>query len=237
MPPYGYVVDYLTFGGVYRDVTLRMVEPVYIKDAFVMTQGDGHSQAQARVAVWVRNTTDAEVNVDVAANYSSEEGKQLEASQPIAIAAGKTEILELSFPEVAVDYWTPDSPALYTMTVSVGEKMPKTDKLIVHDQQRLQFGFREIDFRDDGFYLNGERVQLRGLNRHQTYPYIGAAAPRRLQRRDADILKYELGCNIVRTSHYPQSRHFLDRCDEIGLAGVRGNSRLAAHRRRGLAGT
>ena len=56
-----------------------------------------------------------------------------------------------------------------------------------------------------------------GLDRHQTYPYIGAAAPARLQRQDADILRFELACNIVRTSHYPQSPHFLERCDEIGL--------------------
>ncbi|HVU12364.1 MAG TPA: glycoside hydrolase family 2 TIM barrel-domain containing protein, partial [Phototrophicaceae bacterium] len=85
------------------------------------------------------------------------------------------------------------------------------------DQQEVRFGFRDAVFKDDGFYLNGEHVKLIGLDRHQTYPYIGGAAPKRLQRKDADILKYELGLNIVRTSHYPQSTHFLDRCDEIGL--------------------
>src|SRR5690606_21523157 len=81
----------------------------------------------------------------------------------------------------------------------------------------VRFGVRHAQFKDDGFYLNGERLFLRGLNRHQTYPYIGAAAPARLQRKDAEIVRYELGCNVVRTSHYPQSTHFLDRCDEIGL--------------------
>jgi beta-galactosidase len=55
------------------------------------------------------------------------------------------------------------------------------------------------------------------LNRHQTYPYFGAAAPARLQRKDAEIIKRELGCNIVRTSHYPQATSFLDHCDQIGL--------------------
>lgn len=85
------------------------------------------------------------------------------------------------------------------------------------DYKVVCFGFRETEFRDDGFYLNGENLKLIGLNRHQTYPYIGAAAPKRLQEKDADIIKYELGCNIVRTSHYPQSPHFLRRCDEIGL--------------------
>ncbi len=60
-------------------------------------------------------------------------------------------------------------------------------------------------------------IKIRGLNRHQSYPYVGYAMPSRVQRKDADILKYELGLNTVRTSHYPQSTHFLDRCDEIGL--------------------
>src|SRR5699024_3613449 len=61
------------------------------------------------------------------------------------------------------------------------------------------------------------RVKLVGLNRHQAYPYVGYAMPQRVQEKDAEILKYELGLNIVRTSHYPQSVHFLRKCDEIGL--------------------
>jgi beta-galactosidase len=60
-------------------------------------------------------------------------------------------------------------------------------------------------------------IKLRGLDRHQTFPWVGQAMPGRAQRRDAIILRKNLHCNIVRTSHYPQSRHFLDACDEIGL--------------------
>ena len=60
-------------------------------------------------------------------------------------------------------------------------------------------------------------IKLRGLDRHQTFPFVGQAMPGRAQRRDAQILRNKLKCNIVRTSHYPQSRHFLDACDEIGL--------------------
>ena len=65
--------------------------------------------------------------------------------------------------------------------------------------------------------LNGEHIKLRGLNRHQTFPYVGGATPARAQHRDAIVLKQELKLNLVRTSHYPQSRHFLDACDELGL--------------------
>src|ERR1700733_13285119 len=67
------------------------------------------------------------------------------------------------------------------------------------------------------FVLNGKIIKLRELNRHQSFPFAGPAMPRRVQRRDAAILKKELKCNIVRCSHYPQSRHFLDACDELGL--------------------
>ena len=81
----------------------------------------------------------------------------------------------------------------------------------------VRTGFREAVFKLDGFYLNGRRLAIFGLNRHQLFPYLGMAAPARLQRRDAEILKYELNCNMVRCSHYPQSPHFLDACDELGI--------------------
>jgi beta-galactosidase len=80
-----------------------------------------------------------------------------------------------------------------------------------------QFGFRTAEFTPEGFLLNGKPLKLRGLNRHQSFPYVGYAAGRSAQERDADIMKSVLKCNMVRTSHYPQSKWFLDRCDRIGL--------------------
>ena len=85
------------------------------------------------------------------------------------------------------------------------------------DCHHIKFGFRTVEAKADGFYLNGEKVFLRGLNRHQSYPYVGYAVPEKLQREDARILKEELGCVIARTSHYPQSHHFIDECDRLGL--------------------
>src|SRR5690606_29190509 len=97
----------------------------------------------------------------------------------------------------SVQLWTLDNPALYHVEVTL------LDGDTVLDMVTVRCGFREAKFKDDGFYLNGEPLTLIGLNRHQTFPYIGAAAPERLQRKDADIIKYELSCNLVRTSHYP----------------------------------
>ena len=87
----------------------------------------------------------------------------------------------------------------------------------VIDSEVRRIGFREAKFTPQGFELNGTVVKLRGLDRHQTFPWVGQAMPGRVQRQDAVILRNKLKCNIVRTSHYPQSRHFLDACDEIGL--------------------
>ncbi|MBR5116757.1 MAG: glycoside hydrolase family 2 protein, partial [Lachnospiraceae bacterium] len=110
-----------------------------------------------------------------------------------------------------ISAWTPDSPYLYTVRAElvVDEK--------VADENEARFGFRSLDFRADGLYLNGEKIVIRGLNRHQSYAYYGYAMPDRLQREDAEILKNELHVNAVRTSHYPQAQSFIDRCDELGL--------------------
>jgi beta-galactosidase len=110
-----------------------------------------------------------------------------------------------------VTLWSPDSPKLYTVRVTLWcpGQPPHTVNITT--------GFRQAVFQPDGFYLNGERLEIFGLNRHQLFPYTGMAAPARLQRRDAEILKRDLNCNMVRCSHYPQSPHFLDACDELGL--------------------
>ncbi|MBN1965669.1 MAG: glycoside hydrolase family 2 protein, partial [Anaerolineae bacterium] len=213
IPPYGYVVDYLTFGGIYRDVRLRYVEPIHITDVFVRPQDVLNDAIGLEVDVTVANQGAASASLEVRAQLL--DASPLAAGSTVHLDAGAAQTLTLVFAPLAVGdvkLWSPDDPALYDLSV----KLIGSDGLL--DAQTARFGFREAMFtKDTGFVFNGERLDLIGLNRHQTYPYVGAAAPARLQRRDADIIKYDLGCNIVRTSHYPQSPHFLDRCDEIGL--------------------
>jgi beta-galactosidase len=107
--------------------------------------------------------------------------------------------------------WDLDDPALYEVRVRL------RDDGHLLDETSVRIGLREAEFTDRGFHLNGRRVTLRGLNRHQTYPHVGAAMPARMQRLDAAVLSREFKCNAVRTSHYPQDPSFLDACDELGL--------------------
>ena len=102
--------------------------------------------------------------------------------------------------------WSPDGPALYRLELSTG-----------NDRMELEIGFRNAEFRQGtGFFLNGERLDLRGVNRHESIPGFGAALPPELQHRDAEIIR-DLGGNFVRLSHYPQHPAFLDACDRLGL--------------------
>ena len=106
---------------------------------------------------------------------------------------------------------SPASPKLYTVRVTLGAAAVSPHTV------ELRTGFRQAVFEPGGFSLNGERLEIFGINRHQLFPYTGMAAPARLQARDAQLIRRELNCNMVRCSHYPQSPHFLDACDELGL--------------------
>ncbi len=192
IPPFGFVIDYLTYGGLYREVWLDVREESYIEDVFVTTPALDTLMAQVKVS-----------GAYDAIRLSVWDGEQL------LVEAEGSRKQRITDPEVQP--WTVDAPKLYTLRAELLK-----DGAVL-DRQKLSFGFRTAAFKADGFYLNGEKLFLRGLNRHQSYPYIGYAAPERLQREDARILKQELQCNAVRTSHYPQSQYFIDECDRLGL--------------------
>jgi beta-galactosidase len=205
-------VDYLQPGGIYRDVTLRVVPGIYISDVWARA-GDVLSAAR-ELAVQV--TIDAAVIPDSAFGVTVQ---LLDGTREIAVVTGTAPVQALG-PNVVnltmtglrdVALWSPDSPRLYTVRAMIAHVTAAA-----HTAE-VRTGFREAVFDVDGFFLNGKRLEIFGLNRHQLFPYLGMAASARLQRRDAEIIKNELNCNMVRCSHYPQSRHFLDACDELGL--------------------
>ncbi len=218
-PPFGFVIDYMTFGGVYREVYMDVVENTYIKDVFVKADAakDGKANLECEVEVseevlaadmlirgfLTRKDTDC-------CPVGNEEKHFLpEKIFEQKIAEGK---FALNAVVEDVRNWHVNHPYLYELTL---ELVDSEDN--VKDTYTTTFGFRSVEFKADGFYLNGEKLKIRGLNRHQSYPYVGYAMPESMQKYDADILKFELGCNAARTSHYPQSHHFINRCDEIGL--------------------
>ncbi|MGA7218140.1 MAG: glycoside hydrolase family 2 TIM barrel-domain containing protein, partial [Candidatus Sulfotelmatobacter sp.] len=214
IPPFGYQIDYLTFGGIYREVALRIVPSTYIENIFARSKDVLGSHPSLEVDCFLQHSAHPSDALALEAVLLEGERELASAKQTIPAAAPSDDPTRhtLNFnqlPEVRL--WELSHPSLYTVKV----RLLQNGRVIDEDTRR--FGFREAQFTDHGFELNGKVVKLRGLDRHQTFPFVGQAMPARVQRRDAYILRKEFHCNIVRTSHYPQSRHFLDACDEHGL--------------------
>jgi beta-galactosidase len=205
-------IDYLEAGGIHRSVRLMAVPKIFISDVFakpvdVLTD-DCKIDLLCSVDAAILPNEPVELLVEL------KERKKVKAKVKETLhlkKKGQSEI-PLCLSELGgVTLWDVNHPYLYDLNVTLligGQPL--------HNYQ-IRIGLREARFEIDGFFLNGRRLQLFGLNRHEIFPYVGYAMPERIMRRDAEILKNELNCNIVRCSHYPQTEAFLDACDELGL--------------------
>lgn len=214
IPPFGYEIDYLTFGGIYREVWLRIVPSTFIENIVVRTKDVLTPNPGAEVVCFIQHGEASKAGATLDVELLDGERVLAKASQSLPAAAAAAEPMAHSVRLdglKGINLWDPEKRNLYTARV----RLRRGNEIMDEDSRR--FGFREAQFTDHGFELNGKVIKLRGLDRHQTFPCVGQAMPARAQRRDAEILRNKLKCNIVRTSHYPQSRHFLDACDEIGL--------------------
>ena len=143
----------------------------------------------------------------------TDHGAAVLAAEPvdIALAPGQTTVRTVTVTIPDARLWTPAKPSLYRLTGWMSER----DRVV--DTVSLRTGFREAEFRpNQGFFLNGQRIELRGCNRHASVPGFGSALPPELHRDDAVAIQ-SAGLNFVRLSHYPQDPAFLDACDELGL--------------------
>ena len=217
VPPFGYVIDYMTYGGIYRDVRLEVKEKVSLSDIFVHTAIDFKSSPVTAQITSEITLTASDENVTIRQYYmpkstaAAQESWRLLCEQ--TVSADTTGDKKIALTAAITDplLWDTEEAHLYILKTQLYQ-----DNTLL-DETETTFGIREAVFKKDGFYLNGRKLRIRGLNRHQSFPYVGYAMPKSMQRLDADLLKKELGLNAVRTSHYPQSHYFLERCDELGL--------------------
>ena len=214
IPPFGYQIDYLTFGGIYREVSLRIVPANFIENVFakpkdVLTE---HPSLDVDCSIQHLEPSRESLRLQVVLRDRDRVVEKSFQNLPASTFTAETLTPTIHFPKLSsIKLWDLAHPNLYQVDVLLWQG----PRLV--DQVARSIGFREAQFSEHGFELNGKVIKLRGLDRHQTFPFVGQAMPARVQRRDAQILRNKLKCNIVRTSHYPQSRHFLDACDEIGL--------------------
>ncbi len=193
VPPFGGSIDYLTFGGIYREASIVLHLEQRILSLLVESQNPEE--------VHFRGMTASADGLNYTARILDGE-KELYRIEDLLLH----EDFESGCTSLSLQSWSPENPKLYTFELSLENG----------ETRSVRFGSRSVCFAKDGFYLNGKKRKLIGLNRHQSYPYVGYAMPESGQREDALRLK-ELGVDLVRTSHYPQHPSFLDACDELGL--------------------
>ena len=163
-------VDYFQPGGIYRDVNLRVVPEVFIADVFAKPGDVLTPNPTVAVAATIDSAHGPRHRLNLTAELLDGETPIASGTADFTLKKGK-KVVRLTIDGIAgIELWSPDTPKLYTVRVTLsGPSLPS-------QSFEVSTGFREASFQVDGFYLNGERVQLFGLNRHQLFPYTGMAA-------------------------------------------------------------
>jgi len=203
-----------TGSGIYRNVYLTLADPVHIGLWGVVFQTDSSSPSLAigKVNVEVVNSQTSDLPVSVQAVLVDETGKPAaKAIFTTVAAAKKTTPAALSFSIDHPRLWSIRHPSLYRLdvTVSNGEK--------ILDRWSQRVGIRSFRFDpDEGFFLNGDNIKIKGVCLHDDAGVLGVAVPREVWVRRLGILK-EGGCNALRMSHNPHADYLYDLCDEMGF--------------------
>lgn len=199
--------DFFIFGGITRDVWLLTKPKTHINKLKISTPNVSNEKASLNIEATIENFESLN-NLKIKASLKNPKGIEV-ATQSISVSEAVNTILfsEISNPEL----WDTKTPNLYTVSVSLIED----DK--VKDEVQEKVGFRWFEFVKNGpFYLNGERLLLRGTHRHEEHAGVGAAMTNKQHRTDMELIK-EMGANFVRLAHYPQDPEVYKACDELGI--------------------
>jgi len=195
------LADYWVFGGIYRPVSLEAVPPQFIDDVAIDAKADG----EFKMNVVLDGVTNADT---VEAQVYTLDGKKI--TKPFTTNIYGNEVI-LQKKVQSPKQWTAETPNLYIVQV----RLKQSDQVLHQVEQR--FAFRTFEIRDgDGLYVNGQKVVLKGVNRHSFWPDSGRCLSEAVHRLDIQSIK-DMNGNAVRMSHYPPDAQFLDLCDELGL--------------------
>lgn len=200
--------------GIYRHVWLTLTDKVCVIPwgISITTPEVLDATAQARVATEVKNHGTEAVLASVTTTILDAMGKRVAGQQTDqSIPAGNCQEVVQALVVASPRRWSTTDPYLYQVIseIRVGQR--------VVDRITTPMGVRTLAFTaDNGFLLNGERVQIKGVNLHHDLGCLGSAVYRRGIERQLEMLK-AMGCNAVRTSHNPPTPELLDLCDRMGM--------------------
>lgn len=200
--------------GIYRKVRMLITDPVHseIWGTYITTPVIDQSKAEVRVLNTINNFTATDKEITVETTILNNEGTEVARSENKRKIEANSALefdnwLKVDNPK----RWDVDNPVLYSLRTSVKEGEE------VLDEKTTLFGFRTIEFAaDDGFHLNGRRLQLKGVNLHHDHGPLGAAFNYRSMERKLEIMK-EMGVNAIRNSHNIEAPELLELCDKMGF--------------------
>jgi beta-galactosidase/beta-glucuronidase len=197
--------DYWNFGGIFRPVFLEVLPARFIERAAIDARADGNFSAE----VFLGDGTDA-ASTKVTAQIVDASGTAVGTPFEAAPSPGGDKVV-LHTQIAAPKLWTAETPNLYRVRFTLLK-----DGVVQHTFGE-RFGFRTFEVRlGDGLYLNGQRILLKGVNRHSFWPETGRTLNRERNIADVRLIR-EMNMNAVRMSHYPPDPDFLEACDELGL--------------------
>lgn len=201
--------------GIYRNVWLTRTSPVHVPQwgTFVTSEVDvAKREAKVRAEIEIANQSAADVSVVLVNTILDKAGNKVASTEEtLAVKGLETAKLTTRMPMTDVQLWSLETPYIYTLQTDVkvaGE---------VVDSYQTRFGVRSICFDpNEGFLLNGKRVQMQGVCCHQDHAGVGVAVPDRLNAWRIQKLK-EFGVNAYRSSHNPPTVSVLEACDSLGM--------------------
>lgn len=199
------LADYWVFGGIFRPVYLEAVPAEFIERVAIDARHNGAFKLEA----FLSGVKDADA---VEAQITTLDGKPVGETFGVPASAGPGRLkAELRTSVAAPKQWTAETPNLYFVEVRL-----KRGSNVLH-QVKQRFGFRTMEVRDgEGLFVNGQKIILKGVNRHSFWPDSGRCLSEKVHRLDIETMK-DMNMNAVRMSHYPPDAEFLDLCDELGL--------------------
>lgn len=185
------VADWYRYGGIYRSVELSEINDIFINRHKISYELDD-------------DTAEVTVETEVK-SFSGIKPEKLTVKFDNKTVYSGAYSEKISFTAEKIKRWDVFKPALYFVEITVDD-----DDIID------RIGFREIKAEKGQFLINGKAITIKGVNHHEDWPDFGHAVPKQLMERDIDIIK-DLGCNFIRSSHYPNSRAFVDYLDQNGI--------------------
>ena len=213
LPPGGGDLNWVS--GIHGEANIIITDQVNVAHTYVRSAKNPEGGVDLDATIQIENNKASEQRVNVITSLVDADNQVVSTANIVrTIAANSTDAFEFDHYVANPRLWSPEDPYLYTVRTQLQEP----DGFI--DDVTTKTGLRWISFesvKHGKFYLNDKPMRLLGGNKHAFFPYLAGAAPERLWRKDAHILKYQLGLDSIRTSHYTTDPDFLDECDKIGL--------------------